>query len=57
MVVSQNKGTPIQTPNTIILIMGIPPKSTPKFGKPPYSGYIGDCSFRSSGICTVLIRA
>ena len=45
MVVSQNRGTPIWTPNTIVLIMGTPKKGTPNFGKPPYEprggGYPG----------------
>ena len=35
MVVSQNKGTPIQTPKIlIVLIIGTPKKGTPNLGKP-----------------------
>ena len=36
MVVSQNKGTPTQTPKYYSPYYGDPPKGTPNFGKPPY---------------------
>ena len=33
MVVTQNRGTLIQTPNTIILVVGTPQQGTPNCGK------------------------
>ena len=42
MVVSQNKGTPIQTPKYYSPYYGDPQKGTPNFGKPPYNACINN---------------
>ena len=51
MVDFQNRGTPIQTQNTIVLIMGTPKKVPLFLGNPHMQGFPGPGAFAGANWC------